>query len=387
MIYFDSAATTKPNQEVIDAMMPYFTEMWHNPSSLYSPSKKVKKDVEDARANIAQYINAESDEIYFTSGGSEANCMAIMGFIQNRRNHGDEPFVITTAIEHKSIIECCEESVPNFLYVRTDKRGRVNLESLEFCLDYALQYSDGVDILVSVQFANNEIGTIQDIREIAKIVHKYGATLHTDAVQAFGQIPIDVKELGIDMMSVSGHKIHAPKGIGFLYKRNGVNISPIIYGTQENGLRGGTENVPYIIGLSKAVDIVRHENTPEKMRLMTDVRNVFIAQLNDIGCGLHGSLIYRLPNNINVAFPNKATGEALIYMLDMSGIYISAGSACNSHSTSISHVLKAIGVPEDEALKTIRITIPDDIDFNECVESIDKFISEFKKQLEILDIS
>lgn len=386
-MYLDSAATTKPDKAVIEAMKPYFVSMWHNPSSLYNPSKAVKKDVESARKTVAKYINAEQDEVYFTSGGSESNCWAIQGFVQNRRSHGRTPYIITTLIEHKSIIECVENLDVDFLYVKVDKEGFVDMESLESCLQYETEQTDsGDDILVSIMFANNEIGTIQHIKEIADMVHKYGAVFHTDAVQAFGQVSIDVKELDVDMLSVSGHKIHAPKGIGFLYKKNSVSINPLIYGSQENGLRGGTENVPYIMGFKKAVELLQR-NEFERQMSMTLWRNDMIARLKAMGCTLHGSFSDRLPNNINIAFPQKATGEALIYMLDTSGIYISAGSACNSHSTSISHVLQAIGLDDDEALRTIRITLSDTVPYEERDNFTDKFISEFKKQLEILDIS
>lgn len=386
-MYLDSAATTKPNEAVVKAMQPYFTIMWHNPSSLYNPSKAVRKDVESARQTVANYINAEKDEIYFTSGGSESNCWAIQGFIQNRKSHGREPFIITTPIEHKSIVDCVERIDVDFLYVKVDDEGFVDMKSLESSLKVATgQVRNNEDVLVSIMFANNEIGTIQHIRQIADLVHKYGAVFHTDAVQAFGQVSIDVKLLNVDMLSVSGHKIHTPKGIGFLYKKNSVEINPLIYGSQEGGLRGGTENVPYIMGFKKAVELLQKHEFDRQMS-MTLWRDDLIARLKAMGCIIHGSLSERLPNNINIAFPQKATGEALIYMLDTSGIYISAGSACNSHSTSISHVLQAIGLSEDEALRTIRITLSDTVPYEERESLTEHFISEFKKQLKILDIS
>lgn len=385
-MYLDSAATTKPSEEVISAMQPYFTDNWYNPSSLYNPAVKVAKDIESARKTIAQYINAEPDEIYFTSGGSESNCWAIQGFIQNRLSQSDEPYIITTPIEHKSIIECVKNSNVEYEFLKVDKDGFVDLDYLRECLEGATNANPNLHILVSVQFANNEIGTIQHISEIAKVVHKYNGWLHTDAVQAFGQVPIDVKLLGIDMLSASGHKVYTPKGIGFLYKTHPTIINPLIYGSQENRLRGGTENVPYIMGFKKAIEILEKNNFERRVN-MIQWRNDLITQLKEIGCTVHGSMAYRLPNNINIAFPQKATGEALIYMLDSSGIYISAGSACNSHSASISHVLQAIGLDDDEALRTIRITLSDTIPVEEREQYTNKFISEFKKQLQILDIS
>lgn len=385
-MYLDSAATTKPSKEVISAMLPYLTDEWFNPSSLYSPSVRISKDIQSARETIAQYIGADSDEIYFTSSGSESNCWAIQGFIQNRLSQGNKPYILTTPIEHKSIIDCVKKSNVEYEFLKVDKDGFVDLNYLKECLEGATHANPDIHILVSVQFANNEIGTIQYISEIAEIIHKYNAWLHTDAVQAFGQVPIDVKLLGIDMLSASGHKVHTPKGIGVLYKKNSMIINPLIYGSQENNLRGGTENVPYIMGFKKAVEILQ-SNDFERRATMIQWRDDMVARLKELGCIVHGSSVHRLPNNINVAFPQKATGEALIYMLDMSGIYISAGSACNSHSASISHVLQAIGLDDDEALRTIRITLSDTVPIDEREEYTNTFISEFKKQLQILDIS
>lgn len=383
-IYLDSASTTKVKQEVIDAMMPYFTEKWYNPSSMYSKATEVKKDIESAKKTIANYINADSNEIIFTSGGSEGNCFAIQGFINHCRRKGREATVITSTIEHKSIIACVENMNVDVHFVGVDKEGFVDVKAMESLVHDA--YIEANDILVSIQFANNEIGTIQHIKEIAKLIHKYGAVFHTDAVQAFGQIDIDVKDLDVDMLSVSGHKIHTPKGIGFLYKKNSIEINPLIYGSQEGGLRGGTENVPYIMGFKKAIELLQKHEFNRQMSMIL-WRNDLISRLKAIGCTVHGSLSERLPNNINIAFPQKATGEALIYMLDTSGIYISAGSACNSHSTSISHVLQAVGLSEDEALRTIRITLSDTVPCEERDILTEHFINEFKKQLEILDIS
>lgn len=383
MIYFDNAATTKPNEEVIESMLPYLKTKWYNPSSIYSPSKSIKNDIEKVRQIIANYINAaDSNEIYFTSGGSESNCWAIQGFVQNRITRGTTPSVVTTLIEHKSILSCVENIGVDLHYVSVDMDGFVDLERLENilqCLDKR------EDVLVSIQFANNEIGTIQHIKEIAKIIHKYNAIFHTDAVQAFGQVPIDVKTMGIDMLSASGHKIHTPKGIGFLYKNNAVNINPLIYGSQENEMRGGTENVPYIIGFGKAVELFKP--TFENQISMTLWRDDLISRLKIMGCIVNGDLKQRLPNNINITFPHKVTGEAIIYMLDMSDIYISSGSACNSYSTNISHVLQAIGLSEEEALRTIRITLSDTIPYEERDKITRIFINELEKQLKLLDIS
>lgn len=390
-LYLDAAATTKPKTEVVHAMQPYLNLMYYNPSSLYRPAQIIKEAIEKSRKIVADYIGCKSNEVYFTSGGSESNCWAIQGFVQNRINKGRTPSIITTTIEHHSILACVEGIGVDAHYIPVDKEGFINLEILESVLQYvAAQTDDGEDILVSVQFANNEIGTIQHIKDIAKIVHNYGAIFHTDAVQAFGQYDIDVEQLNIDMLSASGHKIGTPKGIGILYKKDSIQINPIIYGSQENNMRGGTENVPYIIGFGKAVEILQKAHTLRNRISMNLLKSDLITKLRAEGCIINGSLTERLPNNINITFPNKATGEALIYMMDASGIYISAGSACNSHSQSVSHVLKAIGLTEDEALRTIRITLPEGLLYLKSEERenvVDKFISEFKKQLKILDIS
>lgn len=384
IVYLDAAATTKPYKEVVEVMMPYFTDKWYNPSSLYSPSVQIKNDIEKARKVIATFINAEPDEIYFTSSGSEANCWALQGFINNYSH----PSIITSCIEHKSILDCCSNNIfADCLNV--DCKGNVLIDELKESLEIDISCLTD-NSLVSIQSANNEIGTIQNIKELCKITHEYSCLFHTDAVQAFGHLPIDVKYLDVDMLSASGHKIGCPKGIGFLYIKNGVKIKPLIYGSQERGMRGGTENVPYIIGFAKAVELIQDKNIESYRstgkyieQRVAYFRNYLVKRLEELGCKINGSKENRLPNNINVTLPNKVTGEALIYMMDMSGICISAGSACNSHSQSVSHVLKAIGLSEEEAMRTIRITIPDD-SFN--IDDINKFVSELQKALKLLEI-
>ena len=378
MIYLDAASTTQPKQEVIETMMPYFTEKFYNPSALYSKASKIKDDIENARKTIGNFINANSNEIYFTSSGSESNCWAIQGFINYWRRKGKEPTIITSVIEHKSIMACVDNMNVDVHYVGVDNEGFIDIDLLTEILNYV--QNEHNKILVSMQFANNEIGTIQRIKEIAEIVHKYNAVFHTDSVQAFGQIPIDVKELGIDMLSASGHKIGCPKGIGMLYKKRDIEIDPLIYGSQMDGLRGGTENVAYIIGMAKAVELIE-DNIKSQIRL-TVLRNNFITELKSLGCKVNGSLYQRLPNNINVTFSQDVAGEALTYLLDMCGIMVSTGSACNSHSVEPSYVLKAIGLSDEEAAKTIRFTLPEDI----TMDDIDNVMSELKKQIELLSI-
>ena len=377
--YLDNSATTKPEHEVVEAMMPYLNDdKWYNPSSLYLPAKKVKEDIENARRTVGDFINAYSNEIFFTSGGSESNCLAIRGFVDwcELENHR-RSVVITTEIEHKSIMECVK-NLPigvEVIYIGVDEYGFVNAEELERSIASVTgdSFNNGSNVLVSIAFANNEIGTIQNINELANIVHKYNAVFHVDAVQALGHIPIDVRYFDIDMMSASGHKIGCPKGIGFLYKRSDINIKPIIYGSQMDGIRGGTENVPYIMAMAKAVELL-----PEKIRNASRVKmvnNYFTDKLVKIGCKLNGVEEERLPNNISVILPEGINGESFLYSIEMSGIYISTGSACNSHSVEPSHVLKAIGLTDDEASRTIRITF----DSNVSVDDIDSIMYEIER--------
>lgn len=381
MIYLDNAATTKPKKAVVEAMMPYFLEKWHNPSALYSAANKVKKDVENARLIVADFLNVSFNEVYFTSGGSEGNSWAIKGFVDYCKDNNFTPIIVITPIEHKSILACVEglKKNVNTYYVDVDRKGFIDLEQLEKML-HCLSIKDGNRILVSVQYANSEIGTIQHINEISNIVHKYNAVFHTDAVGAFGKVPINVKKDNIDILTASGHKIGCPKGIGILYKNKNVNINPLIYGGQMDEMRGGTENVPYIIAFAKAVELCKSAFL-EKSSAQYDCRDYMISRLKEkFGCIVNGDLERRLPNNINVTFSQNITGEALIYMLDMCDIYVSAGSACDSRSVKSSTVLKAIGLTDEQAKKTIRISLPDDVDMH----IIDNVIEEIKKQIKLL---
>lgn len=386
----DNAATTAVHPKVYRAMQPYFLGYYYNPSSLYSKARKIKGDINRARTTIADFINADSSEIYFTSGGSESNCWAIQGFA---KAHDYVPtVVIKSAIEHHSINACCEaESQIHNIIVETvpvNSKGFVDITALENkIISWQDRFQNTLPILVTVGLANNEIGTIQEIKEIAKIVHWHGAYLHCDATQAFGHIPIDVKDLDIDMMTASGHKIQAPKGIGFLYIKNGIEIKPLIYGTQENGMRGGTENVPYIIGFAEAVRLRKAEMQTNYTNQLK-VRNYLWQQLRDrFGCTLNGSENNRLANNINITFPQNITGEALIYLLDTAGYYISSGSACNSYTNQPSHVLKAIGLSERDILRTIRITLPESsVILDVRLQEIDEFLNELEKCLKLLSM-
>ena len=377
MIYLDVASTTKPKQEVIEAMMPYLIgDRWYNPSSLYYPATQVKKDIDKARKIVAKFIGAKTNEIFFTSGGSESNCWAIKGFVDNSWGNYI-PAIITTTIEHKSIMSCVD-NLPyvEVSHVNVDKDGFAKLYELQ---DYLLEKENKKKkCLVSIQLANNEIGVVQNIKKISDIVHSHNAILHVDAVQAFGQIPINVKELGIDMMSISGHKLGTPKGVGVLYKKKNVDIAPLIYGSQMDSLRGGTENVPYIIGMAKAVELskekIKHQSS------MVLMRDYFVDKLESIGCKLVGDKERRLPNNISIMLPVHVGGEEMLHMLDMCDIMCSTGSACNSHSKLPSHVLKAIGLTDEEAGRVVRLTFDSDLTF----EDVDVVITEMEKQIKLL---
>lgn len=390
MIYLDNAATTKPKQEVIDAIMPYLTEKWYNPSALYINAKAVKDDIEKARKNIAKFIGAGSDEIYFTSGATESNNWVIRGFKDYCTMYGITPIIMTSNIEHKSIESTVNAMIDlygsNGIYIiPVDESGFIDVDYLESKLQQVQSPYKKYQILVSIQYANSEIGTIQHIEEISQLVHKYGGIFHTDATQAFGHIYIDVKNEGIDLLSASAQKCGGLKGTGILYKSKKCNlIAPLIYGSQENGERGGTENVIGIIAMSKAVDCCF-----DNLNRMSDIINIqtyFIHKLFDKfnvkinGHYIETGILYRLPNNINVTFPQNITGEALIYMLDIDGVMIASGSACNSNTNKPSKVLQAIGLTNDEILRTVRITISDDI----TKEQIDTIIDKIDRAIKIL---
>ena len=381
-IYLDAAATAKytnVDDIIVDTMVTAMRDSWMNPSSLYATN--VRSKIDKCRKNIADFINAKPEEIVFTSGASESNNMAIRGWVDNMLvSQSNMIHVITTPIEHKSILKAIENDALGAIvhYCDVDRHGFVDYKSLERLLN---RYKNN-PILVSIGTANNEIGTIQDLAKISKLVHEYGGILHVDSTQALGHIPIDVEELGVDMLSASGHKISPVlRGVGFLYKRNGVNIKPLIYGAQEQGLRGGTENTCGIIGLSKALEYC--DFSYEVMSEMRDKRDFFISQLESkFGCKLNGHRRCRLLNNINVSFPKNIYGESLLYVLDMSGIKVSTSSACNSKSIEPSYVLTSIGLTKEEAIRSVRFSLPNDITYDE----INKVISEIDKAIKILEM-
>lgn len=351
-IYMDYAATTFIKDEVLEEMMPYLKGFYGNPSSQYSIGFKSKMAIEFARDHISNAINCKSEEIFFTSGATEANNWAIKGFAYGNKEKGNH--IITTKIEHESLLSSCrylEDNGFKVTYLSVDKEGFIDLEELK--------NSMGKDtILVSIMFANNEIGTIQNIKEIGKICREKKVALHCDGVQAFGKVPVDVKELDIDMLSISSHKIYGPKGIGALCVKKGIKLHNILHGGgQERSKRGGTENVASIVGFGKASEIC-FNNMQKDMERLTFLRDEIIDRLLRIeGAFLNGGTgKNRLPNNINIAF-SGVNGEDLLFNLDRMGIYVSSGSACQATSMEPSHVLLAIGLSKELAKASIRISI------------------------------
>lgn len=354
-IYLDNAATTKTAPEVVEAMLPYFTENYGNPSSVYSFASGNKEAISEQRDVIAEVLGAKGNEIYFTAGGSEADNWALKAAAEAYADKGNH--IITTKIEHHAILhtaEYLENKGYEITYLDVDEDGKVKIEELKRAIR-------PTTILISVMYANNEIGTIQPIREIGEIAHERGILFHTDAVQAFGQVPINVDECRIDMLSASGHKLNGPKGIGFLYIRKGVKIRSFVHGgAQERKRRAGTENVPGIIGLGAAVR--RAASTmEERMKKESGLRDYLIGRaMEEIPyCRLNGHKTDRLPNNVNLSF-RFVEGESLLIMLDGKGICASSGSACTSGSLDPSHVLLAIGLPHEIAHGSLRMTLSDE---------------------------
>lgn len=362
MIYLDYAATTPVKPGVASVISECIQSDWYNPSSLYRPSTEVRKKIDAAREVIAKSISAKPEEIIFTSGGSEANNLAIQGFGNANPNH----FIMTSEIEHKSIIDLVSV-IPHSAVIPVDSDCMVNIELLT---NYLQNVDKSKQILVSIQYVNNETGVIQDINEIALLCHKYGAKLHVDAVQAYPHMKIDVKKLGIDMMSVSGHKFGCPKGIGFLYVKSGTNIAPLIYGSQERGLRGGTENTSYIIGMAEAVKSISYDS-------LLDKRLYFEKLLKEIGCTINCEQTDRADSIISCTLPKGIIGELVIYMLAAEGIYVSAGSACSLGKAS--HVLKAIGLSAEEIQRTVRISFSDATTIDEIITASERLREIIKK--------
>ncbi|MDF2870186.1 MAG: cysteine desulfurase NifS [Anaerocolumna sp.] len=354
-IYLDNAATTKTRPAVVEAMLPYFTEYFGNPSSVYEFATQNKKAVDEARTIISKALNAESNEIYFTAGGTEADNWAIKATVEAYGDKGNH--IITSKIEHHAILHTCEALEKKgfeVTYLDVNEDGVIKLEELKKAIR-------PTTILISIMAANNEIGTLQPIKEIGEIAKENNVLFHTDAVQAFGQLNLDVKDLNIDMLSASGHKLNGPKGIGFLYIRKGLKLRSFVHGgAQERQRRAGTENVPGIVGFGKAVEIAMN-TIEERQKKEIELRDYLIGRvLKEVPyVRLNGHKTDRLPNNANFAF-QFIEGESLLIMLDMQNICASSGSACTSGSLDPSHVLLAIGLPHEIAHGSLRLTLCED---------------------------
>ncbi len=375
MIYLDNAATTKCAPQAVEVMLPYFSEKYGNASSVYGLGSESKKAVDHARQIIADSLHCTPQEIYFTTGGSESDNWALIATAEANEKKGKH--IITTKIEHHAILHTCEYLEKRgfeITYLPVDKDGLISIEDLKNAIRPDT-------ILISVMFANNEIGTIQPMEEIGSIAKEKGILFHTDAVQAYGHVPIDVEELHLDFLSASGHKLNGPKGVGFLYIRKTVRIGAYLHGgAQERGRRAGTENVPGIVGLGVAVELAM-KNMEENMAKETQLRDYLISQMekNFINCKLNGSRTKRLPNNVNFSFP-FIEGESMLIMLDMKGICASSGSACTSGSLDPSHVLLAIGLPHELAHGSLRLTLSHE----NTQEEMDTVVNELKKIVERL---
>ena len=370
--YFDNAATTKVSEEVLKEMIPYFSTQYGNPSSLYTIGRYNKRAIEKARRQVAELINCEANEIYFTASGSESDNITLKGIAYANKEKGNH--IITSKIEHPAVLNSCktlEKQGYKISYINVNKDGIIDLNEL-------ISEITNQTILISVMFANNEIGTIQPIEEISKIAKKYNVIFHTDAVQACGNIPIDVKKMGIDMLSLSAHKINGPKGVGALYVKKGINFDSIINGGgQEKGKRSGTENVAGIVGLGKACEIAKKQmnNHMEKLK---ELRDYFIEQVEEKipNAKLNGSRENRLPGNANFSFKNVDSQE-LLFKLDSKGICVSSGSACSAGDSNPSHVLTAIGLEKELAQGTIRFTFGEDNtkeDIDYLLDNLQEFI-------------
>ncbi|MBU1120000.1 cysteine desulfurase NifS [Patescibacteria group bacterium] len=375
-IYLDHASTTAVKPEVLETMLPYFTEKYGNPSSIYSLGRENKKAIDNAREKVAKALNAQPKEIFFTSGGSESDNWAIKGFAFANEKNGKH--IITTNIEHHAVLHTCkylEKYGFEVTYVPVDNKGIVHVEDIEKAIRPDT-------ILISVMFANNEIGTIQPIKEIGELAKAKEICFHTDAVQAIGNIPIDVNDMNIDMLSLSAHKFYGPKGVGVLYLRDGVRISPMIHGgAQERSKRASTENVAGIVGLGKAIELATTDMEKYNTKLMKLRDRAIKEILEKIPYSrLNGDEKNRLPGNVNISF-EFIEGESILLMLDMKGICASSGSACTSGSLDPSHVLLAIGLPHEIAHGSLRITFGEentDSDLDYLLETLPPIIEKLR---------
>ncbi|HPR24583.1 MAG TPA: cysteine desulfurase NifS [Bacillota bacterium] len=376
-VYLDYSATTPVKKEVFEEMAPYFTEHFGNPSSLYKIASESKEALNLARKRLADLINASPEEIFFTGSGTEADNWAVFGTLDAMKKKGNH--MITSSIEHHAIMHTAQYLMKRGIdatFLSVDKEGIISPAELEKSIN-------DKTVLVSLMMVNNEVGSIEPIKELALVAKKHGVLFHTDAVQALGNVPIDVKELGVDMMSLSSHKIYGPKGVGALYIRKGVRISNFVHGgAQENKKRAGTENLAGIVGFGKAAELA-NKNLTDHINRLTELRNYFIdrvkSSIKDVN--INGSMDHRHPGNANITF-NYIEGEAILLLLNEKGIYVSTGSACSSASLSPSHVLAAMGVPVEMIHGTIRFTMGDfttkeDLDYT--VEALKEIITKLRE--------
>ncbi len=381
-VYLDYSATTPVKKEVLDAMLPYYSEFYGNPSSLYTIAQASKEALEKAREQVAKLINADTAEIFFTAGGSEADNWALKGVTDALKDKGNH--IITTKIEHHAILhsaEFLEKHGIDVTYLDVDDKGLVNPKELEEAIT-------DKTVLVSVMFVNNEVGTIEPIKELAKIAHKHGVVFHTDAVQALGNVHIDVKDLDVDLLSMSGHKIYGPKGIGALYIKKGTKINNFVHGgAQESKRRAGTENLPGIVGFGKASELAM-ENLDTHIKKVSELRDYFIkevtAKIPDTI--VNGSLEHRHPGNANISF-EYIEGESMLILLDMNGICVSTGSACSSKSLTPSHVLSALGIPVERIHGTLRFTVGDFTTKEDLDYVVEKLVEIVKNLRDLSPIS
>lgn len=368
MIYFDNAATTKVGKEVITDIVWCLENVWGNPSSIHTPGIEAKRLLEESRKKVAEYINAEPEEIIFTASGSEANNLAIKGFLDANNIYD---CIITTKIEHPSVYNtCCSLNGKGYIveYTPIDKKGRVMVNNFQHLISLL---SEKYFCFVSIMFANNEIGTINDIKKIAKITHHYGGILHCDVTQAVGQIPIDAKELECDLLTFSSHKLGVPRGTGVLYKRKNLDLSSIIHGGhQEGSLHAGTENLANIYALGNQLERMGKDFSHGVLRDYLYNKICEKCYELDIEVQLNGDLIDRLPNNLSLTFKD-INAEALITLLDINKVYVSAGSACSSGTKEPSRILRSIGLTDEESFSTVRISISKDTTIDECDEFVD----------------
>ncbi len=375
-VYLDNAATTPVDRKVLDAMLPYFSEKYGNPNSMHQKGLEAREAVDNARQKVAELLGADEKEIFFTSGGTESDNLALMGVAKAYKEKGNH--IITTNTEHHAVLDTCKylEDAEGFkvTYVEVQENGIVNPEDIEKAVTKDT-------ILISVMYANNEIGTIQPIKEIAEIAEKHNVLFHTDACQAAGYLNVNVEDLGIDLMTLNGSKIYGPKGIGMLYAKKGVIVKPLIHGGgQERGVRSGTENVPGIVGFAKALEIAQKERERESKKV-AKLRDKLLEGIKKKipHISINGDMEKKLPNNLNVSFLG-VEGEAMLLHLDKEGICASTGSACSSHSLEPSHVIKALGLSDEASHGSLRFSLGK----HTTEEDIEKVLKELPKIVESL---